>query len=78
MQRRGSERDVAVLLRWVRVALVFQQRERANKFRSGQRWFDYFVDEAPFGSDVRIRKLVFQFSYASAPGSFLSPCALCC
>ena len=39
-----------MLLRWVRVALVFQQRERANKFRSGQRWFDYFVDEAPEGT----------------------------
>lgn len=39
-----------MLLRWVRVALVFRQRERANKFRSGQRWFDYFVDEAPEGA----------------------------
>jgi len=33
-----------VLLRWVRVAFVFEQRERADEFGSGLCGLDYFVD----------------------------------
>ena len=65
------QRDVAVLSGRVGVALVFQERERADEFGSSLCWFDDFVDEASLGGHVRIGKLIFQFKDARASRSFL-------
>ena len=43
------------MLLWrVGVALVLKQREGADEFGSGLRRLDHFIDEAAFGSDVRV------------------------
>src|SRR5438270_546774 len=57
-----------MLLRWVGVALVLEQGERADEFRACLRRFDYFVDEAAFGGDVRVRELLFKLVHARTAG----------
>jgi hypothetical protein len=54
-----SERNVPMLLRWVGVALILEQREGADEFGSGLGRLDHFVDEAAFGGDVGAGELFF-------------------
>ena len=42
-----------MLLRWVGVAFVFEQREDADEFGSSLCRLDHFVDEAALGGDER-------------------------
>src|ERR1041384_802610 len=64
----GSQRNVPVLLRRVRVALVLEQRERSDQFGSGLRRFNYFINEATFSGDVRIGELFFELIHARSAG----------
>src|ERR1044072_8361586 len=60
------ERDVAVLLRRVRVALVLQEFERAYEFRARLRRLDDLVNEAALGCDVRVGELLLELGDACA------------
>src|SRR5512146_2220656 len=53
------ERDVAMLLPGVRVALVGQHLQRANQARPGLRRLDDVVDITARGGDVRVREFGF-------------------
>src|SRR3954464_9864049 len=53
----GSERDVAMLLPRIRVALVGEDLEGTDQAGTCLRRFDHFVDVATPRRDVRIREL---------------------
>src|SRR3954453_16867680 len=53
----GSERDVAMLLPRIRVALVGEDLEGADQAGTGLRRFDHFVDVATRRRDVRVSDL---------------------
>src|SRR3954452_24463713 len=55
----GSERDVAMLLPRIRVALVGEDLEGTDQAGTSLRWFDHFVDVATRRGDVWIRELRF-------------------
>src|SRR3954451_8114025 len=55
----GSERDVAMLLPRIRVALVGEDLEGTDQAGTSLRWFDHFVDVATSGGDIRIREFRF-------------------
>src|SRR6267143_6722827 len=54
----SSQRDVAVLLRRVRVALGPRELERGTEARAGVPGLDHLVDVAPLGRHVRMRELL--------------------
>src|SRR5689334_16454168 len=54
----GLERDVAVLLRRILVALPLQRLQRVNQSRTCVRRIDDVVHVAARGGDVRVRKLL--------------------
>src|SRR5436190_21933847 len=56
---RGSERDVAMLLSRVRVALVGEDLQRTYQTGTGLRGFDHFVDVAARSGDVRVGEFCF-------------------
>src|SRR5512134_1174157 len=55
----ASERDVPMLLPWVRVALVLEDLERPDEARARLGWLDDLVDIAARRCDVRVRELGF-------------------
>src|SRR5437764_15478971 len=60
------ERNVAVLLRRVRVAFVFEEREGAYELGARLRRLDDFVNEAALGGDVRVGELLLELCGARA------------
>src|SRR5215203_6520026 len=66
----GSERDVAMLLPRVRVALVREELQGADQPRTRLAREDDLVDVAARRGDVRIgeRRLVFRYEPATLPG----------
>ena len=54
----------------VGVALSLEEGKRADEFWACLRRFDYFVNKAVLGRDVRIRKLFFELHDLCAPRRF--------
>src|SRR3954471_704794 len=52
-----SERDVAMLLPWIRVPFVGQHLERPNQSRSRLGRLDHVIDVATAGCNVRVGEL---------------------
>src|SRR5262250_3109251 len=67
----GSERDVAMLLRRVLVALVLQHLERADEPRTGVLRLDDLVDVAQLRRLVRVRERAAILGDEPGPGRVL-------
>src|SRR4051812_10995750 len=69
-----SERNVAVLLGGVRIALGLQHAQSGNQFRPSELRLDDFINETQLSGDVRIGKLLTKFPRLFLPQTFAVRC----